>query len=81
MIDVSVRDARGYTCLHIAAERNLLPVVKWLCETCNAQVGVMNYDKETAWHVARNYNYKDIADYLWERWKLYGPFRIRSKTI
>lgn len=41
MIDPNARDSFGNTPLHIAVQRNLLPVVRWLCENNGASTGVV----------------------------------------
>jgi len=79
MLNPNLRDSSGNTLLHIAVQRNLLPVVEWLCEERKASVHVANYYRKTPIQIAEELGYTDIQTYLLG----YPPVkcRVKSNTI
>ena len=79
MLDPNLRDSKGNTLLHIAVQRNLLPVVTWLCEKRKASVYCTNFCLKTPIQMASELGYTDIEEYLL-RYPLLEP-RVKSNTI
>lgn len=83
MLDPRLRDSDGNTVLHIAVLRNLLPVVVWLCETCQAPLLSTNRKYQTPHELAMKLGYMDIYQYLINNIFTSSLLtrRIKSKTI
>lgn len=64
-MDANICDHEGTTPLHIAAQRGLMPVVRWLVESRNALVTVADHAGVTPRDTALAHGNFTIAEYLW----------------
>uniref|UniRef100_A0A8C5WLQ6 Cyclin dependent kinase inhibitor 2C n=1 Tax=Leptobrachium leishanense TaxID=445787 RepID=A0A8C5WLQ6_9ANUR len=62
--DANIQDNEGNLPLHLAAKEGHLPVVRYLVQQTNTQVGHRNRRGDTPWDMARLYKREDVLQWL-----------------